>query len=423
MICAPSSLAVHLAARYTSPGMHETSQAGGALDGVRVLEWSAGRAGAYAGKLLRGFGAEVTLLEAAGTRERAFDPGPGPSNAAQLDARTRFLHGGKRSVWFNPGDDQSRSLGLALMEQADILLIDQHLPEIDALGLSPEALAERFPRLVVVCISLGGLKGDARGWRYSDLAAIAAGGVAYGTPSRVPDVETYPPLKPSGYQSDYTCGLHAANGALFGLQLRRRTGAGQVIDVSAQAVFASFVRMDIAYRTYNGLDALGILGASRQSPTGRFSTLWGLVPCKDGYFAFQASEQYQWEGLMRVMGDPDWSKEERFQDPIVRFSFWDEIEPHFVAWTIQHTRQEIFHAAQAERVPLFPCYTVAEMLDDAQQRARAFFVELPAAAPGGFVKVPGAVVRLEKTPWEPRFEAPAPGEHTQEVRKALEVRR
>ncbi|MCC7363289.1 MAG: CoA transferase [Dehalococcoidia bacterium] len=388
----------------------------GALAGTRVVEWSAGRPGAYAGKLLRGLGADVVLLESPGARERAFTPGPVPAAAAQLDARIRFLHGGKQSVLFDPADAASRESALALIGAADILVMDQELRDAEAAGMSPEALHERFPNLVIVAITLAGLQGEARYWRYSDLIAQSIGGIAYATPSRVPDPAQYPPLKPGGYQADYTCGLHAASGALLGLQLRRRTNTGQVIDVSAQAMIASFVRMDMAYRTYAGVDGLNISSMDRTAPNGKFSTVWGLVPCKDGYWAFQASEQYQWAGLMRVMGNPEWAAAPHLQDPLERFLYWDdEIEPRVVAWSMTQTKLDVFHAAQANDVPVFPCLTVEELLVDEQQVARGFFVELPAGDSHNVVKVPGAVVHLEKTPWQPSFEPPAVGQHTAEA--------
>jgi crotonobetainyl-CoA:carnitine CoA-transferase CaiB-like acyl-CoA transferase len=392
----------------------ETGNGGrGALEGTLVVEWGAGRAAAYAGKLLRGLGAEVVLLEQAGERERAFDPGPVPAAAAQLDARMRFLHGGKRSVAFDAARAGDRARLETLLSRADVFITDRPMAEAEAAGLAPETLAGRFPTLVTVAITLAGLQGEERYWRYSDLVAMAIGGVAAGTPARVPDPATYPPLKPGGHQADYTCGLHAATGALLGLQLRRRTGRGEVVDVSAQAIFASYVRMDIAYRTYNAVDSMSVSPLTRQSPTGRFSTIWGLVPCKDGYFAFQASEQYQWEGLMRAMGNPEWSKDSRFQEPLDRVAYWDEIEPHFIAYAAEHTKAEIFHRAQAEHVPVFPCYTVEELVADEQQVARAFFVDLPAGDSHNLVKVPAAVVHLERTPWRPSFEPPAVGADTE----------
>lgn len=383
------------------------------LSGVRVIEWSSGRPGAYAGKLLAGLGAEVVLLESdPDVRNRQFHVGVGPTEATRREALVRFLHGGKRSVFCDPLTPEGQDQFLSLLTDADVLVMERPLRNVDAAGLAPESLIERFPRLVVAAITLAGLEKPYRYHRYSDLVAHALGGIAFATPKVVPDVTSCPPLKPGGFQADYSTGLGAANSVLLGIQLRRRTNAGKLFDISAQAMMASYMRQDYTPITFTAIDKMAIFSTSRQSPNGRYSTLWGLVPCRDGYFAFQASEQYQWEGLMRVMGDPEWSREERFQDPLDRVALWDEIEPHFIAWTLEHDKVEIFHAAQREHVPVFPCYTVAELLEDEQQVARSFFVDLPAGNGNQLIKVPGAMVHLQRTPWQPNFEAPAPGADT-----------
>jgi formyl-CoA transferase len=306
------------------------------------------------------------------------------------------------------------------LSKADILVMDQHLPAAKQAGMSPEELQKQFPRLIIVSISLAGPGESARNLRYSDLVAHAISGIAFGTPSRVPDIETHPPLKPGGYQADYSCGLHAAIAALLGLQLRRRTDTGQLVHISALEMLASYMRIDIAYLTYGAATAATASGGDRQSPTGRFSTIWGLVPCKDGYYAFQASEQYQWASLMKTMGDPEWAKDPRYADPTNRTLLWDEIEPHVVEWSMAHSKADIFHTAQANHVPVFPCYTVEELINDRQQSARAFFTSLPDGEMDNLVRVPGAIVHLERTPWRPSFEPPAYGEHTAEVTRELE---
>jgi CoA:oxalate CoA-transferase len=382
-----------------------------ALEGLRVLEWGSGRSSAYAGRLLRGFGAEVVLVEEdEGARKRALDVGPGGNAAARQDGLTNFLHGGKHSVRLDPWKDPAGLRQLA--HDFDALIVQQNPLDLDAAELSPEALNAALPQLVVVPITLAGLQEGARHLRHSDLAAHALSGMAYTTPTLVPDPESEPPLRPGGYQAEYTSGLSAATCVLLGVQQRRRTGRGCLIDVSMQAVLASYVRMSVAYNTYNAPDPMKLNphGLGRQSPNGRPSTLWGLVPCKDGYFAFQATEQYQWDSLMRAAGDPVWSKEERFQDPYERVQRWDEIEPLLLDWTMSHTKAEIFHAAQAEHVPVFPCYTVDEVLADKQVQARGYFVEVP--ADGKLVKLPGALIHLERSPWRDEPIAPAVGEHS-----------
>ncbi|MCC7365695.1 MAG: CoA transferase [Dehalococcoidia bacterium] len=384
-----------------------------ALDGTRVVEWGSGRALAYAGRQLADHGAGVVLIERdAASRTAPIAPPPGASHDCELEARVRWLHGGKRSATCDPRDPAQREQLLALFGRADVLLLEGNIAELDALGLSPESLSERFPALVVVPITLAGL-GSGRSLRSSDLVATAMSGLAFYTGATVPTLEDNPPLRPGGYQAEYTAGLAAATGALVGLQLRRRSGRGSLVDTSLQASLASFMRMTVAYRLYEGADVMGLGIFDRLAPTGKRSTLWGMVPCKDGYFAFQASEQWQWDGLMDMMGDPEWAKAPEFELPIDRTIRWAEIEPHFVGWCLEHTKKEIFHEAQARHVPVFPCYDVAELIADEQQQARAYFVDLP--VDGHLVKVPGAVLHLDKTPWIHDNEPPAPGQHTAEV--------
>jgi crotonobetainyl-CoA:carnitine CoA-transferase CaiB-like acyl-CoA transferase len=381
-----------------------------ALAGLKVLEWGRGRASAYAGRLLCGFGAEVLLVEEdEGARKRALDVGPSGNSEARLEGLVNFLHGGKRSALLNPIEEPDRFGRLLAGFDALVLHVD---PQALDAGLSPEALHRAFPDLVLVPVTLAGLQEGARQLTHSDLAAHALSGMAYTTPTLVPDPENEPPLRPGGYQADYTSGLTAATCVLLGVQQRRRSGRGSLIDVSIQAALASYVRMSVAYNTYNAPDPMKLNphGLGRQSPNGRPSTLWGLVPCKDGYFAFQATEQYQWDSLMRAAGDPPWSKEERFQDPYERVQRWDEIEPLLLEWTMARTKDEIFHTSQAEHVPVFPCYTVDEILADKQVQARAFFVEVQAGQ--HLVKLPGALIHLERSPWRHDAVAPAVGEHT-----------
>jgi crotonobetainyl-CoA:carnitine CoA-transferase CaiB-like acyl-CoA transferase len=384
------------------------------LEGYRVVEWGDGRASAYAGRLLCDHGADVVLLEAPGTRERALRSAPGPLADCEGQALASFLHGGKRSALFDPRDGEAVARAFDLLGSTDVFIVEQPLRLLDELQLSPEALAARFPRLVVIALSLGGFARPGRYLRHADLVAHAIGGTAYNTGGTVPSLADYPPIRPGGHQADYTTGLAAASAALIGLQLRRRTGRGELVDISSQAVMACYMRMGIVYHTCEAGDPMKLGHKSRLSPSGKVSTLWGLVPCKDGWFAFQASEQYQWDGLMRMMGDPEWAKAEKFQDPLDRVTYWDDIEPHFVAWTREHTKSEIFHAGQAQHVPVFPCHNVAELLDDPQQQARGFFVDLPANG-SRLVRVPGAIVHLERTPWRHEARVPGVGEHTAEL--------
>ncbi|MGE5596873.1 MAG: CoA transferase, partial [Hyphomicrobiales bacterium] len=130
----------------------------------------------------------------------------------------------------------------------------------------------------------------------------------------------------------------------------------------------------------------------------RRTTFSSLVPCKDGFFAFQVSEQHQWEGMKAMMGNPEWSRDPKFEIITDGVANWEEFEPGFLEWTAQHTRYEILELGQSLRVPVFPLNDVAELQRDPQQQFRKFF--RPTSVPGanGPVAVPGANVHLRETP-------------------------
>ncbi|MGE5594535.1 MAG: CoA transferase, partial [Hyphomicrobiales bacterium] len=218
-----------------------------ALEGLRVIEFGRGRMAAYAGKLLAEFGAEVTLLtDPTGARERTlFGMMPDCERAALAE----FLDERKVAIDIEPG--REREVLEPWLASADILLLERHIPELDALGLSPESISARFPELVVVVCSLGGLTPSGRGLRHSDLVASAIGGIASRTPARHPNHLDEPPLKIGGYQADYATGLVAASAALVTLQQRRRGARNLLCDVSAHAAMASFMRWEAAFALYN----------------------------------------------------------------------------------------------------------------------------------------------------------------------------
>ena len=380
----------------------------GALEGIRVAEWGPGRMVAYAGKLLRDYGADVILLEEEpGQRGRILGVGSDGEGARQREVLMRFFYGGKRSVAVDISQKREREAFLELLADTDVLLMQQDLRRVEPWGLHPEGIASVHPQLVVVSASLAGLTATGRYLPHAEIVAQAMSGIAGHTPIYRQPGDT--PLKIGGYQADYTTGLMVASSALLGLQLRRRSGRGHVMDVSSQATLASFMRHALEFRTYN----------HELPEVSRPQTFTGLVPCKDGYFAFQASEQYQWDGLRRMLGSPEWAMASEFASPADAHLNWDKFEPGFLEWARDRTKTEIFHAAQAQRVPLFPCYDVSELLDDPQQLARGFFVEVPAPNAGGLqVRMPGALVCLDRTPWRPGGTPPAFGEHTADPLKS-----
>lgn len=121
------------------------------LSGLRVLDLSIWRPGPYATSLLVALGADVLKVEPPGGDPMRHYPGLFAS-----------INAGKRSVVLDLKDDVGRTRGLALAEQADVL-VEGFRPGVMArLGLDEPTVRSRNPALVYCSVSGYGQEGDPR---------------------------------------------------------------------------------------------------------------------------------------------------------------------------------------------------------------------------------------------------------------------
>jgi crotonobetainyl-CoA:carnitine CoA-transferase CaiB-like acyl-CoA transferase len=139
----------------------------------------------------------------------------------------------------------------------------------------------------------------------------------------------------------------------------------------------------------------------------------GLTRAKDGYLMVTPLEKHQWESLIRVMGEPDWSKADWCREERGRLEHAAEAKEHIGEWAADLTRDEIYHTCQAAGTPAGPVRNVAEVRAWEQAKARGFFVEIEHPEAGTQV-YPTAPYRFSKTPWA-GARAPLLGEHNEEV--------
>ena len=189
---------------------------------------------------------------------------------------------------------------------------------------------------------------------------------------------------------------------------RRITGSGQQVDVSELEALASLTLMSLPLYAY-GHQVPGRLKTSFPS-----LSVTGLLRCKDGYFCLLANEDRMWQDWVEVMGKPDWANNDKYKDRESRSKYWDEIARLIEEWAIHHTKEEIYRAAQARRVPVFPDNNAEDLVKSTHLAARGFFVEVvhPVA---GKVKYPGVPYQFTATPGGIRHPAPLLGEHNEEV--------
>lgn len=238
------------------------------LSGIKVLEFSNGLVD-LGGRMLREMGADVISV----TSERASD---------RPHWRTLAWHHGKTRVTVPEGADLGQ---WALIDDADIVLDDRRSAHTSTL----DELRAGRPGLIHVIARPYSASGPYHDRPASDLTLMAMSGLMTitGEPNK-------PPLRLPGEQAYALTGIQVATAALLALHVRRRTGQGQRVDVSAfqSAVLANY-REAIMY------EWTGRIGrrTGNQLVRGK-SGVRQVWPCADGYVTWSMIDN---PSMMRSM--------------------------------------------------------------------------------------------------------------------------
>jgi crotonobetainyl-CoA:carnitine CoA-transferase CaiB-like acyl-CoA transferase len=381
----------------------------GPLAGIRVIEYGQGISAAWATKLLADFGADVIKIEPPGgdiMRRRGpfFDDIADPEHSGLF----LYLNTNKRGAVLDLEQGSDQDLFSALLDGADILIHNVLPIERAQYGLCSPRLCERFPHLIVTSISpFGdhGLRADYRGY---DLNVMQGSGFAAINPACSPYPEL-PPTKLFGQQAEFQGGVHAATVTLAAWLHRRRGGGGQAIDVSAQECIAAMLGSSPAFWAYAGKKT-SRLGIRPIQP-------WMAVECADGKLYVSCVEEHQWRGLLKLLGDPEWGREEIFNDLTSRAKNVDALRAMLEDITRRRKVHDLYHEAQKLRLPVAPLNRMTDVYTDEHLRARDFFVPLPNEPDGREIISPGAAYKFSTMRWALRRRAPHLGEHNHEVRR------
>jgi crotonobetainyl-CoA:carnitine CoA-transferase CaiB-like acyl-CoA transferase len=253
--------------------------AGGALEGLRVLEWCGGTAGAFCGKLLSDLGAEVVKLEPPeGDRARRELV---PVGKDTVGGKFLYLGTGKRSVVL----DDSMTAGdrlRRLMSEADVILTDE-TADLDTSTTSPE-------RAIWCSITPFGLSGPYAGWKGTHLTIFHAGGEGHLLPSGA-GWELFPerpPLQLGSETGHYDTGANAAVAILAAVLRQRDNGQGERIDVSAQESQLTLNRTRLSRFNNDGIEL--------RRDRSRYG-VGGMLTCADGRVQLVGLRDEHWDRL------------------------------------------------------------------------------------------------------------------------------
>ncbi|UQX12365.1 CaiB/BaiF CoA transferase family protein [Candidatus Mycobacterium methanotrophicum] len=279
------------------------------LDGFRVIDFTQNVAGPLAGQVLADLGAEVIKVEAPGgeaaRRITAVLPGRPP-------LATYFLpnNRGKKSVVIDLTTELGKQQVMRLTDTADVILEGFRPGVMERLGLGPNDLHSRNPKLIYARVSAFGGNGPNGDRPGVDLMVAAEAGMTTGM--RTPDGK--PQIIPFQLVDNAT-GHVLAQAVLAALLNRERHAVPDTVRVAMYDVAASLQANQLTMHLNRPTaPPSSTPKAERRRGVGFATQPSDAFRAADGYVVISAYIPKHWELLCQTIDRPDLFADERFAD-------------------------------------------------------------------------------------------------------------
>ena len=377
----------------------------GPLNGVRVLDLTGVVSGPYATMFLADQGADVLKIEPIGgditRRSRAVIDKAGEFSALFISSNR-----GKRSLSIDVKSETGREVMAKLVAQSDVLVQNFRPGTTERLGLGPEELRKRHPRLIYVSISGVGDSGPYVKKRVYDPIIQALSGFADIQSQAV----TNRPQMIRTIVCDKTTAVFTAQAVSSALYAREKTGQGDHIQVAMLDTM-------ISYLWPEGMMQYTVVGAEATTtdPNDRPDLVFKTL---DGYLTAGTISDSEWQGFCKASGDPELAKDERFATPGARFVNATARINKMQEYIAQRTTAEWLARLDVADVPCAPILRRGEIIANEQVVARGLIEEFEQPTVGRVRQPkPAAIFEVNKA----AIGGPAPrvGEHSRAVLRDL----
>ena len=377
------------------------------LDGIRVLELGSSVAGPAAGRLLADLGAEVIKVESdEGDGLRTWGP-PAPDGTSWW---FKSHNRNKRFVRFDLHDEADRATVRELALRCDVVLENFRPGRLEAWGLGYDALRARKPRLVYASISGYGQDGPYRNRTGFGNIAESMSGVRY-----VTGYTDRPPVRVGFSLADELAALYCVVGIQAALLARERDGVGDYVDVS---LLESSIA--VTQGVLPEYDALGLV-RERSGNAHNAVAPSNIYPTRDGrWIAIGANANSLFRRFAAAIGRPELADDPRFRGNRERTEHGAEIDEIVAQWTRAHDVADADAILAAAGVPAGPVNSIADVVADAQVRARGVVQRLEDDA-GNHVATTAPVPRFGIHPTVSHHAARAIGADTAAVLDELRI--
>jgi crotonobetainyl-CoA:carnitine CoA-transferase CaiB-like acyl-CoA transferase len=401
------------------------------LEGTRIVDLGVVAAIPYCTMALADMGAEVIRVEttqvfphqtrgvlARPTREMAGqwittsggypgrDPGERPWNRYPF---FNYMARNKLGMTVDLRKPSGLEVFSRLVRVSDAVMENNTPSSLERMGITYEWLRAIRPDIIFVRLSSFGQTGPYRDYRAFGLQTESFCG--HDLLRRYRDRD--PGHNSWAVPSDHAGGFSAAIGCMMALIRRRRTGRGELVDVSMVESFLNDIGHIVMDYTMNGHVQESLGNRDRDA-------VQGVYRCKgdDRWVAITIATDEQWRGFVDATGNPPWSKDPRFGTVCDRLRHQDALDPLIESWTLRHEHREAAAILQSRGVPAGPVLDDADAYEDPHLKARGFFVRLKQEDCGEHL-YPGPAWKLSATPVQIRRPPVRLGEHNEYIYKQL----
>ena len=403
------------------PSTKPWGQAGRALEGVRILDFTHVQSGPTCTQLLAYMGADVIKVERPGVGDITRGQLRDVPNADSL--YFTMLNGSKRSITIDSKHPKGMEILNRLIKTCDVLVENFAPGALDRMGLTWEHINKTNPRMIVASVKGFG-PGPYEDCKVYENVAQCAGGAASTTGFR-----EGPPLVTGAQIGDSGTGVHLGLGIVAALYQRIRTGRGQRVLCAMQDGVLNLARVKLRdqqrlahgplteYSQYGEGIPFGKAVPRAGNDSGGGQPGW-ILKCKgwetdpDSYLYF-ITQSPVWNEICDVIGEPEWKAHPDYATPKARLPRLKQIFARIEQWTMQHTKFEAMAELNKHDIPCGPILSMKEIAEEESLRATGTVVEVDHPTRGKYLTV-GNPIKLSDSPADVR-RSPLLGEHTDEI--------